>query len=206
MVGRGSFGGVVARPDQCPAGRSGHRPGVPVRSTGSAAGGEHRAGEGAECVLHVVLEHVGHLRSRFSEHPACRRPLSVRLHLGYRPDYSAGVLPTRARRLPAYAGALLATVTVLAVGLTACGATGGRTGGSLVLVDQADGNSSHCFAKLDHYVFERMALLISKRHGRSGRGNGMKHIIMSGNRLGLESLAGNVVYGRTAHAPGEGRR
>lgn len=62
------------------------------------------------------------------------------------------------------------------------------------------GNSAGSFAKLDHYVFERMALLISKRHGRSGRGNGMKHIIMSGNRLGLESLAGNVAYGRTAHA------
>ncbi|MQA24480.1 MAG: maturase [Micromonosporaceae bacterium] len=62
------------------------------------------------------------------------------------------------------------------------------------------GNSSHCFAKLDRYVFERMALLISKRHGRSGRGNGMKHIIMSGDRLGLESLVGNVAYGRTVDA------
>jgi RNA-directed DNA polymerase len=62
------------------------------------------------------------------------------------------------------------------------------------------GNSARSFAKHDHYVFERMALLLSKRHGRSGRGNGMKHIIMSGNRLGLESLAGNVAYGRTVHA------
>jgi len=35
---------------------------------------------------------------------------------------------------------------------------------------------------------------------RSGRGNGMKHIIMSGNRLGLEALSGNVRYGRLAHA------
>lgn len=62
------------------------------------------------------------------------------------------------------------------------------------------GNSSRSFAKLDRYVTERMALLLSKRHGRRGRGNGMKHIIMSGNRLGLVSLAGNVEYGRLAHA------
>jgi RNA-directed DNA polymerase len=62
------------------------------------------------------------------------------------------------------------------------------------------GNSARSFAKLDHHVTERMALLLSKRHGRSGRGNGMKHIIMSGNRLGLESLAGNVRYGRLVHA------
>ena len=47
---------------------------------------------------------------------------------------------------------------------------------------------------------ERMALLISKRHGRHGRGNGMKHIIMSGNRLGLVALSGNVRYGPPAHA------
>lgn len=62
------------------------------------------------------------------------------------------------------------------------------------------GNSARSFAKLDRYVTERMALLLSKRHGRSGRGNGLKHIIASGNRLGLERLAGNVAYGRTVHA------
>jgi len=62
------------------------------------------------------------------------------------------------------------------------------------------GNSARSFAKLDRYVTERMALLLSKRHGRRGRGNGMKHIIMSGNRLGLERLAGNVRYGRLAQA------
>jgi hypothetical protein len=59
---------------------------------------------------------------------------------------------------------------------------------------------SRRFAKLDHYVTERMALLLSKRHGRHGRGNGMKHIIMSGNRLGLVSPSGNVRYGRPRHA------
>jgi RNA-directed DNA polymerase len=62
------------------------------------------------------------------------------------------------------------------------------------------GNSARSFAKLDRHVTERMALLLSKRHGRRGRGNGMKHIIMSGNRLGLEALSGNVRYGRLAHA------
>lgn len=62
------------------------------------------------------------------------------------------------------------------------------------------GNSSRWFAKLDKYVIERMALLISKRHGRRGRGNGMKHVIMSGNRLGLVKLSGTVKYGRIAHA------
>jgi group II intron reverse transcriptase/maturase len=62
------------------------------------------------------------------------------------------------------------------------------------------GNSSRGFAKLDRYVTERMALLLSKRHGRRGRGYGMKLIINSGNRVGLVSLVGNVVYGRTAHA------
>src|SRR5438445_295796 len=31
------------------------------------------------------------------------------------------------------------------------------------------GNSTRCFAKLDRYVDERMALLLSKRHGRRGR-------------------------------------
>jgi hypothetical protein len=43
-------------------------------------------------------------------------------------------------------------------------------------------------------------LLISKRHGRRGRGHGMKHVIMSGNRLGLVKLSGTVQYGRIAHA------
>ncbi|MCA1705254.1 MAG: hypothetical protein LC808_19155 [Actinobacteria bacterium] len=62
------------------------------------------------------------------------------------------------------------------------------------------GNSTRWFAKLDWYVVERMALLISKRHGRRGRGNGMKHVIMSGNRLGLVKLSGTVKYGRTVHA------
>jgi RNA-directed DNA polymerase len=67
------------------------------------------------------------------------------------------------------------------------------------------GNSTRCFSKLDEYVVERMALLLSKRHGRRGRGHGMKHVVMSGNRLGLVRLVGNVRFGR-AKTVGEGRR
>jgi len=62
------------------------------------------------------------------------------------------------------------------------------------------GNSSRHFAKLDRYVKERMALLLSKRHGRRGRGYGMKLIISSGNNLGLERLVGTIEFTRTAHA------
>jgi hypothetical protein len=62
------------------------------------------------------------------------------------------------------------------------------------------GNSTRRFAALDDYVEERMALMLSKRHGRRGRGHGLKLIISSGNRLGIERLAGTIHYGRTAHA------
>jgi RNA-directed DNA polymerase len=68
------------------------------------------------------------------------------------------------------------------------------------------GNSTRRFVALDAYVVERMALLLSKRHGRRGRGHGLKLMIGSGNRLGLERLAGTIGYGRTVHAAGEGRR
>ncbi len=59
------------------------------------------------------------------------------------------------------------------------------------------GNSTRGFAKLDRYVVERMALLLSKRHGRQGRGHGMKHVVMSGNRLGLIRLVGSVRFARS---------
>ncbi len=68
------------------------------------------------------------------------------------------------------------------------------------------GNSTVRFSMLDHYVDERMALLLSKRHGRRGRGHGLKLIIGSGNRLGLERLSGTVDFGRSVHASGERRR
>jgi group II intron reverse transcriptase/maturase len=64
------------------------------------------------------------------------------------------------------------------------------------------GNSTRCFAKLDRYVIDRVALLLSKRHGHSGRGYGLRLIILSGDRLGLERLVGTVDFGRTAHAVG----
>lgn len=62
------------------------------------------------------------------------------------------------------------------------------------------GNSTRCFAKLDRYVDERMALLLSKRHGRRGRGYGLKLIIGSGDRLGLERLVGTVRFAHPVHA------
>jgi RNA-directed DNA polymerase len=45
-----------------------------------------------------------------------------------------------------------------------------------------------------------MALMLSKRHGRRGRGHGLKLIISSGNRLGIERLTGTIDFGRTVHA------
>ncbi len=57
------------------------------------------------------------------------------------------------------------------------------------------GQSTRCFHAIDEYVVERMALSLSKRHGRAGRGHGLKHIVLSGNRLGLIRLSGTVVYG-----------
>jgi RNA-directed DNA polymerase len=68
------------------------------------------------------------------------------------------------------------------------------------------GNSTRRFAKIDRYVIDRMALLLSKRHGRRGRGYGLKLIICSGDRLGLQRLAGTIDFDRSVHAPGEGRR
>ncbi len=62
------------------------------------------------------------------------------------------------------------------------------------------GNSARRFALLDDYVKQRMALLLSKRHGRRGRGHGLKLIISSGNNLGIERLGGTIRYRRCAHA------
>jgi RNA-directed DNA polymerase len=64
------------------------------------------------------------------------------------------------------------------------------------------GNSTRCFAKLDRYVIDRMATLLSKRHGHRGRGYGLRLIILSGDQLGLERLVGTVDFGRTAYAVG----
>src|SRR4029453_8059981 len=62
------------------------------------------------------------------------------------------------------------------------------------------GNSRVRFPRLDEYVEERVALLLSKRHARRGRGHGLKLLIGSGNRLGLERLVGTIGYGRIVHA------
>lgn len=68
------------------------------------------------------------------------------------------------------------------------------------------GNSTTRFVLLDRYVQERMALLLSKRVGRRGRGHGLKRLIESGDNLGIIRLSGTIRYRRTAHAPEERRR
>jgi hypothetical protein len=64
------------------------------------------------------------------------------------------------------------------------------------------GNSTRRFAALDAYVKERMALLLSKRHRRRGRGYGLKLYISSGNRQQprIGTAEGNITYRRTAQA------
>ncbi len=56
------------------------------------------------------------------------------------------------------------------------------------------GNSARVFAKLDNYVFERLARLISREHGRSGPGYG-RMVLKVHACLGLAKLSGSVVYG-----------
>lgn len=69
------------------------------------------------------------------------------------------------------------------------------------------GNSTTHFVLLDRYVQERMALLLSKRVGRRGRGHGLKRLIhVSGDNLGIIRLSGTIRYRHTVHAPGERRR
>ncbi len=81
------------------------------------------------------------------------------------------------------------------------GARAGRTEGGET--DNSDG-AARKLVTTSGFI-ERMALLLSKRHGRRGRGHGMKYIVMSGNRLGLVRMVGSVLFG-VAKTVGEGRR
>lgn len=56
------------------------------------------------------------------------------------------------------------------------------------------GNSSRVFGDLDLFVEERAARFISRKHGRRGRGYGMK-VLIDHNKLGLQRLAGSVWNG-----------
>jgi group II intron reverse transcriptase/maturase len=56
------------------------------------------------------------------------------------------------------------------------------------------GNSTMVFNGLDRFVIERMARLISTKHGRSGRGYGLL-VLIDNQYLGLQRLVGSVRSG-----------
>ncbi len=62
------------------------------------------------------------------------------------------------------------------------------------------GNSTQQFQALDHFVFERLARFLSRKHGKPGRGMGVYLLMSSDTRLGLYRLAGTVRYQSAAHA------
>jgi group II intron reverse transcriptase/maturase len=62
------------------------------------------------------------------------------------------------------------------------------------------GNSARKFSQIDSYVHERLAILASNKHQRSGRNWGSRFNSDWLGRLGVYTLTGTVRYG-TAHAP-----
>lgn len=56
------------------------------------------------------------------------------------------------------------------------------------------GNSTQQFKALDHYVFERLARFLTRKHGGRGRGRGINLLMGSQTTLGLYRLAGTVRY------------
>ena len=62
------------------------------------------------------------------------------------------------------------------------------------------GNSARKFSQIDSYVHERLALLASTKHGRSGRNWATRFNGEWRRRLGVYALDGTVSY-RAAHAP-----
>jgi group II intron reverse transcriptase/maturase len=62
------------------------------------------------------------------------------------------------------------------------------------------GNSARKFSQIDSYVHERLALLASDKHQRSGRNWGTRFNSEWLGRLGVYTLTGTIRYG-TAHAP-----
>jgi RNA-directed DNA polymerase len=61
------------------------------------------------------------------------------------------------------------------------------------------GNSARKFAQIDSYVHERLAILASRKHGRSGRNWARRYNWAWFTRLGVHRLSGTVRHG-TAHA------
>ena len=65
------------------------------------------------------------------------------------------------------------------------------------------GNSSKKFAQIDYYIWERLALWWSKKHGRSGRGWSTRFVYNKYKSCGIQILTGNVVYwAKGSHAQG----
>ena len=60
------------------------------------------------------------------------------------------------------------------------------------------GNSTTVFHDLDQFAVERLARFISSKHGRHGRGYGLR-VLIDHDYLGLVRLVGSVRHG-TAHA------
>lgn len=58
----------------------------------------------------------------------------------------------------------------------------------------AVGNSSSAFKAIDRYVFERLALFASKKHGRRGRRWQAQHDWVWYSRLGIHQLTGRVAW------------
>ena len=58
-----------------------------------------------------------------------------------------------------------------------------------------DVNSARQFAQIDSYVHERLAILASNKHGRSGRGWASRYDGVWFRRLGVHTLTGTVRYG-----------
>jgi RNA-directed DNA polymerase len=56
----------------------------------------------------------------------------------------------------------------------------------------AVGNSARAFKTIDRYVFERLALFDSKKHGRRGRGWASHHDWAWYPRLGVCQLSGRI--------------
>jgi RNA-directed DNA polymerase len=58
----------------------------------------------------------------------------------------------------------------------------------------AVGNSARAFKTIDRYVFERLALFASNKHGRRGRGWQAQHDWSWYSRLGVHQLSGRVAW------------
>jgi len=62
------------------------------------------------------------------------------------------------------------------------------------------GNSTQQFAQLDHFVFDRIARFIARKHGSRNWRRGVADLAESRTRIGLYRLGGTIGY-TSAHAP-----